>query len=263
VAENVAFGLRMQGLPAAEQQRRTAEALALVHMQDFAARRVDDLSGGEQQRVALARSLAPRPRLLMLDEPLGALDHQLRERLLVEVREILRAANIPAIYVTHDHEEAFAIADRLVLLRDGRVEQSGTPTAVFQQPGSAWVAAFFGMGTLLEAVLDCRADTPQAHTALGTLCLDPAYCTGLADGETVRLLLRPEDALPGEGENALTVRVTDLRFAGERFLLWVEAGSGIHLQLTSTEPMAIGAECRVHYPPHALLPLRNGDPAQG
>ena len=118
-------------------------------MAAFARRRVTDLSGGEQQRVALARALAPRPRLLMLDEPMGALDRALREQLGEELRHLLHQTGIPAIYVTHDQEEAFAIADRLVLLHEGCVEQEGAPAWVFARPASAWVAAFLGQTNLL------------------------------------------------------------------------------------------------------------------
>src|SRR5512147_1293270 len=151
VAENVAFGLRMQGLPAQEITVRVREALERVNLAGFARRRVTDLSGGEQQRVALARALAPRPRLLMLDEPLGALDRALKEQVEEELRRILHVTDMPAIYVTHDQEEAFAIADRLILLNQGRVVQSGSPAEVYEHPASPWVARFLGLSNLLPA----------------------------------------------------------------------------------------------------------------
>src|SRR5512133_1394391 len=130
VAENIAFGLRMHGLPAAQIKPRVQEALERVNMTGFERRRVTDLSGGEQQRVALARALAPNPRLMMLDEPLGALDRALKEQVEEEVRRLLHISGIPAIYVTHDQDEAFAVADRLILLHQGRVIQSGAPAEV-------------------------------------------------------------------------------------------------------------------------------------
>ncbi len=122
-------------------------------MQEFRHRQVADLSGGEQQRVALARALAPEPRLLMLDEPLGALDRNLREQLMDELRLLLHESNIPAIYVTHDQEEAFTIGDRLVLLNDGQIIQNATPEDVYQTPKNAWVAKFIGLSNLLEGVV--------------------------------------------------------------------------------------------------------------
>ena len=127
-------------------EERVTESLRQVHLAGFETRRVTELSGGEQQRVALARALAPRPRLLMFDEPLGALDRRLREYLVSEIREILRSSGIPAVYVTHDHEEAFALAHRVILLNDGEIVQSGSPEEIVAQPASAWVAEFLGVG---------------------------------------------------------------------------------------------------------------------
>jgi spermidine/putrescine transport system ATP-binding protein len=127
---------------------------------------VTELSGGEQQRVALARALATRPRLLMFDEPLGALDRALRDHLLEELRQILHESGIPAIYVTHDQEEAFAIADRIALLHDGQIEQIGAPAEVFAHPVSGWVANFLGLGNVLEGKL---VDGGRVETKLGVL----------------------------------------------------------------------------------------------
>jgi thiamine transport system ATP-binding protein len=152
VARNVAFGLRMRRWPAEKRAQRTMEMLRLVQMESFAGRSVLTLSGGEQQRVALARSLAPSPRLLMLDEPLGALDAVLRAELLGELGRILRAVGATAVYVTHDHGEAMSVASRLAILNAGRVEQAGTPLDLVQDPANRFVAAFLGLGSLLPAV---------------------------------------------------------------------------------------------------------------
>lgn len=142
VAGNVAFGLRMQGWVTAGIDRRVAEVLGWVELDGLASRRIDGLSGGEQQRVALARALAPSPRLLMLDEPLGALDRNLRERLIVDVRRLLTGHAVTAIYVTHELEEAAAIADRLAVMRSGRVVQTGTLEQIRARPMDAWVGDF-------------------------------------------------------------------------------------------------------------------------
>jgi spermidine/putrescine transport system ATP-binding protein len=150
VAENVAFGLRMQKLPGDRIQNEVAGALARVELAGFESRRVADLSGGEQQRVALARALAPRPQLLMLDEPLGALDRALREQLGRQLRRLLRGLQIPALYVTHDQEEAFGVAQRVALLHDGRIVQSGRPEDLIARPASAWAADFLGLGNILR-----------------------------------------------------------------------------------------------------------------
>jgi thiamine transport system ATP-binding protein len=155
---NVAFGLRMAGADRAAQRARVEEVLALVGLEDHGPRSVATLSGGEQQRVALARALAPRPRLLLLDEPLGSLDRALRQRLVVELRELLTSAGVSAVYVTHDQEEAFALADTLVVMRAGRVVQRGTAEAVWSHPGDEFVARFLGF----DNVVDGRVIRPDA-----------------------------------------------------------------------------------------------------
>jgi thiamine transport system ATP-binding protein len=172
VAANVAFGLRMQGVPAAAAQDRVAALLTLVGLAGFERRAVRELSGGEQQRVALARSLAPDPRLLMLDEPLGALDRVLRERLVTELGAIFARRERTVLLVTHDHEEAFALADRVVLIQDGRVEQDGPAVTVWQSPANAFVAEFLGYNvtTAFGGLVAVRPDglrlTPDGAVAV-------------------------------------------------------------------------------------------------
>ena len=144
VLGNVEFGLRMQHKPAAATAQAARDALALVDMAGFEHRRIGELSGGEQQRVALARALAAAPRLLMLDEPLGALDRALRDRLVTELRALFVRLGLSILFVTHDHDEAFALADRLVVMHEGRIEQIGTPAEVWQRPVNAFVAGFLG-----------------------------------------------------------------------------------------------------------------------
>ncbi|MGC0329235.1 thiamine transport system ATP-binding protein [Streptomyces sp. SAI-170] len=161
VGGNVAFGLRMHGASKRQQQERVGELLDLVGLPGAARRAVAALSGGEQQRVALARALAPRPRLLMLDEPLGQLDRSLRERLVVELRELFRRLGTTVLAVTHDQGEAFALADRVVVMRDGRIAQSGTPLEVWQRPADEFVARFLGFDNVVAATVTGEAaDTP-------------------------------------------------------------------------------------------------------
>ncbi|HEY7105663.1 MAG TPA: ABC transporter ATP-binding protein [Acidimicrobiia bacterium] len=144
VLGNVVFGLRMQKRPRAEAERRAHDVLALVGMEELAGRRIAELSGGEQQRVALARALAPAPRLLMLDEPLGALDRALRDRLVADLRSLFVALELTIVFVTHDHDEAFALADRVVVVQHGRIARAGTPAEVWEDPGTEAVARFLG-----------------------------------------------------------------------------------------------------------------------
>jgi len=145
VAGNVAFGPRMQGWDAARTRARTDEVLELVGLAAFGRRAINELSGGEQQRVSLARALAAAPRALLLDEPLASLDRPLRERLTVDLRALVRDQEVAALYVTHDHHEARAVADRVVVLQNGSVVQTGTPDEVWSRPATAWVAEFLGV----------------------------------------------------------------------------------------------------------------------
>jgi thiamine transport system ATP-binding protein len=145
VRGNVEFGLRMAGMRAPERDARVDEVLALVGLDGYGSRRVSNLSGGEQQRVALARTLAPRPRFVMLDEPLGSLDRLLHDRLVDDLRALLHAARLPALVVTHDHDEAGAIAQRVALLRDGRIVAYGTVSELTREPRDEWVAEFLGL----------------------------------------------------------------------------------------------------------------------
>lgn len=212
VYENVAFGLEMQRLPGAEMRTRVEQTLALVGLEAgrFAARDVNRLSGGEQQRVALARSLAPRPRFVMFDEPLGALDRILREQLVEDLRALLKQIGMTALYVTHDQEEAFAIADRLVILNEGRVEQVGTPREVYSRPKDTFVARFLGLTNLIPArVVESRQGQIRAQTDFGLFHLEGTAGTG----DEGFVLLRPgavEEVSAGTqtGENVLCGRAT-------------------------------------------------------
>jgi ABC-type Fe3+/spermidine/putrescine transport system ATPase subunit len=239
VADNVTFGLQMQAADADRVQARLAEMLDLVGLRGYERRRVYDLSGGEQQRVALARSLAPGPRLLMLDEPLGSLDRARREELMNELRAILKRVGVTAIYVTHDQEEAFAVADRVIVLDRGRLVQQGAPQAVYRRPASSWVARFLGLTNLLPGRV-VALDPPQVDTPLGRVPV-PAD-TNLAAGQAVSLLIRPEAARlagPEAGPTALTVhgRVRACSFRGGhyRLLLGHESGLDLAFELPSVE----------------------------
>jgi thiamine transport system ATP-binding protein len=185
VRGNVAFGLRMQRLPRGEIETRTREALALVGLTGFEGRRIRELSGGEQQRVALARALAAEPRLLMLDEPLGALDRALRERLVTELRALFVRLSLTTLFVTHDHDEAFALADRLVVMHVGRIEQVGTPSDVWHRPANAFVARFLGWNVTRAFSGALAAVRPEAVDVV-----DPGATRGVRGAVVARTFRR-------------------------------------------------------------------------
>lgn len=260
VWENIAFGLRMQNLPREEIGIRVKNALETINMVDFADRKVTELSGGEQQRVALARALAPEPRLLMLDEPLGALDRTLREQLSRELRRILRDTKVPAIYVTHDQEEAYSIADRLLLLHDGKILQNGKPHEIYQHPKNVWVARFFGLGNLIEGRVKERSPL-MVETPLGTI---KASCEGEPPqiGDQSTLLFRPNQACMNLSEcaNRFTGEVIDQLFQGDDYHVMLKINDEVPLfNIRLKEPVQVDEQLTIGYHPEDILCLTNGE----
>lgn len=256
VFDNVAFGLEMQGQSPGEIGRRTEAALNLVGLGGFGRRNVHELSGGERQRVALARSLAPQPRLLMLDEPLGALDRALRERLILDIRRILKTVGMTAIFVTHDHSEAFAVADRVAVLNEGRVEQIDSPERLYARPANATVARFLGF----HNILDGRATETGIDTAVGLL--HPAY-GGFRIGEPVTVLLRPEaarllhgDTSAAEGETVVAGVIQERLFQGRTYQVCLETEAGLLLSFdlpADSPPPLPGQPARMALRPAAMV----------
>ncbi|MFJ8312577.1 MULTISPECIES: ABC transporter ATP-binding protein [unclassified Streptomyces] len=217
VAGNVAFGLRMRRASRDEQARRVGELLDLVGLPGAGKRAVAALSGGEQQRVALARALAPSPRLLMLDEPLGQLDRTLRERLVVELRSLFGQLGTTVLAVTHDQGEAFALADRVVVMRDGRIAQTGTPLQVWQHPASEFVARFLGFENVVPATVAGEvADTPWGKVPVPL---------GAAQG-AVRLLVRPAGVCLVPERDGLPCAVEARTFRGNHVALRLRPDGG-------------------------------------
>jgi ABC-type Fe3+/spermidine/putrescine transport system ATPase subunit len=231
VYRNLAFGLKMRHWPAPETAARVKEVLDLVNLGGFERRHVTDLSGGEQQRVALGRALAPRPRMLMFDEPLGALDRTLREDLLHELRGILHRTGVPAIYVTHDQEEALAIADRVLLLHAGRIVRAGNPAEVWADPQSAWVARFLGLGNVLEGRMVNAGG--RVKTEFGVFDLRCGHQH--RKGDKVSLLARPVQVREG---GVLRDVVVDVVFQQDQFKVTLKSGLFVYLQ----RPPRVGQE---------------------
>ena len=240
VLDNVTFGLR--SLPSRERRSRGLAALDLVGLADLAEVFPHTLSGGQQQRVALARALAPKPKVMLLDEPFSGLDAQLRHRVRDQTLHILKQSGTASLVVTHDPEEAMFMADRIALMRDGRIEQIGPPSALYYRPASAFVAGFFGEINRLEA----KTADEEVHTALGTLA-----AVGLPDGTDVEVLVRPEaikltplEAEPNDGSGYATVMAA--RLLGRTSLVHLNVVNG------SIEPVHLHARV-----PGAFLPAEN------
>jgi thiamine transport system ATP-binding protein len=243
VTGNVGFGLRMAGVGRDERDRRVNEVLELVGLHALRDRRVSQLSGGEQQRVALGRALAVEPRLLMLDEPLGALDRPWRERLLDEFGELLDRTRLPAIYVTHDHEEAFALADRIIVMRAGRIVQEGPPAEVWRRPADPWTAAFLGFAPPVMA----RLTADGVETPWGTLAVAER-------GEgPVQVVLRP-DALRPDPTGSAIGKVARCTFAGDHADVELEtAGPRIALRVPHRDAPAVGDVMNIEIDPDGVL----------
>ena len=213
VADNVGFGLKVRKRPSDEIRKRVAELLEIVNLPDKGGRYPYQLSGGQQQRVALARALAFEPQVLLLDEPLSALDAKIRVALRAEIRQIQRRLGITTVYVTHDQEEALSLSDRVVVMSEGRMEQVGTPFEIYNFPATAFVASFVGTLNVLPGVV-VNAQTGDMTLAGQPIRLHSKF-EGIA-GREVKVALRPEMVSlgPTEGENHLTGKVTDVSFLG-------------------------------------------------
>jgi len=237
VAENVAFSLRLRrGVPDVE--TRVGRALDAVHMAAFGARYPHQLSGGQQQRVAVARAIVAEPRLLLLDEPLSALDRKMRAHLQVELKDLQRRLGIAFVYVTHDQEEAFALSDVVVVMKDGRIAQKADPATLYARPASRFVADFIGEATLLDGrVLAAGPASATIDTALGVV--EAPSIDGLAVGAPAVLVIRPEIVHPGPGRLTLQGTVVRAVFQGERSMVGVRVGSCEMLLPAVTAP-AVG-----------------------
>ena len=219
LAENVAFGLEMRKVPRSEITRRVMEALERVHLADRAKTRPNQLSGGQQQRVALARALVIEPKCLLLDEPLSNLDAKLRLEMRVEIRRICKQAGLTAIYVTHDQKEALSIADRMAVMRDGVIEQIGTPSQVYREPSNSFVAGFIGEGNFIPGrVAGVSSAGVTVETASGTF-VAVRLLSGLAVGDAVEVCVRPEsvrfDRPASDAPNVLRGRYLESVYLGE------------------------------------------------
>lgn len=259
VFDNIAFGLEMQNTSPGGVAMRVDEMLNLVGLSGFGKRNVGELSGGERQRVALARSLCPQPRLLMLDEPMGALDRTLRERLMLDIRRILKKVGTTAIFVTHDQSEAFAIADDIAVINSGRLEHYGQPEEIYTNPATAFVADFLG-----HNILTGSANGKIIESPFGIIHL-ASPIKGTAETE-VRVIIRPEavrlvekDGACPAGHTVISGRVSDRLFQGGFYRLGVEAeGQMLFFEIpVETPPPGTGEQVYLALPPAAVVFLKD------
>ena len=250
VFDNVAFGLEQKKLPKAEIRKTVEEMLALVNLKGFEKRRIGSLSGGQQQRVAIARALAVKPRVLLLDEPLGALDLKLRKDMQVELKNIQQRLGITFIYVTHDQEEALSMSDTIVVLDNGEIQQIGTPTDIYNEPKNAFVADFIGESNILDGIM--HEDFSVEFHGMRFQCVDK----GFGKDEPVDVVVRPEDVdiVPPE-EGMLRGVVTSVTFKGVHYEIIVDI-DGFKWMVQTTGYSAVGDEIGLSIKPDEIQVMK-------
>ena len=251
VADNVGYGLRVRKVRADEQRERVRQMLAMMRIEALADRHIDQLSGGQRQRVALARALAAQPRALLLDEPLTALDAQLRETLRLEIGDLLRRLGITSVYVTHDQAEAMALGDRIVVMSHGRIEQIGTPQDIYHRPASHFVAEFIGTMNRVTGRVEAGFFN----------CPDGRLPWPDAPASTRQALFRPEDArlVPPDANGGLSGVVSSAFFLGDRtrVLIALKGGRQITVDAPGRDPVAVGTPIGVAVAHACLLHLED------
>ena len=253
VYENVAFGLRIKKIPEKQIKETVEEMLALVNLTGFNKRNINSLSGGQQQRVAIARALAVKPRVLLLDEPLGALDLKLRKDMQAELKNIQQRLGITFIYVTHDQEEALSMSDTVVVMDNGVIQQIGTPLDIYNEPKNAFVADFIGESNILDGVMldDCLVEFSGHRFE----CLDK----GFAKNEAVDVVVRPEDVDVVAPENGMLCGVvTSVTFKGVHFEIIVDIG-GFKWMIQTTDYQAEGSKIGLFIEPDAIHIMKKSE----
>lgn len=253
VFENIAFPLREKKLPKEEINTKVNEMLELVKLQHRSKRRVNELSGGQQQRVAIARALISRPRVLLLDEPLGALDAKLRKDMQQELKKIQKATGITFIFVTHDQEEALTMSDTIVVMSDGKIQQIGTPADIYNEPKNAFVADFIGESNILDGIfLEDRKVRFSGHTFE---CVD----TGFAKNESVDVVVRPEDVdVVSLEKGHLQGVVTSVTFMGVHYEIIVDIG-GFKWMIQSTDAVNVDERIGLFIEPDAIHIMKKSE----
>ena len=260
VRSNIAFGLRMRKIARSEVRRRVAEALELVQLEEFADRLPGQLSGGQQQRVAIARAIVFEPPLVLMDEPLSNLDAKLRLDMRTEIRRIHQSVGLTTVYVTHDQEEALSMADRLLVLRDGRVMQAGTPEELYTQPANRYVAGFMGYRNMLS--LDVTARSGELVTLFGHGLTLAGTCREELDGTSAVAAFRPEDVVVGDtGENRIEAVAEVVEFHGREQAVQARLADGEALTIRTDKRLSAGAAVTLSVPKERVLVFSPDVPA--
>ncbi|MBO5857921.1 MAG: ABC transporter ATP-binding protein [Clostridia bacterium] len=253
VYENIAFGLRLQKTSEKEIKETVTEMLSLVNLKGFERRNISSLSGGQQQRVAIARALAVKPKILLLDEPLGALDLKLRKDMQVELKNIQKRLGITFIYVTHDQEEALSMSDTIVVMNGGKIQQIGTPLDIYNEPKNAFVADFIGESNIIEGVM--RADFWVEMAGNKFKCLDK----GFGVDEEVDVVVRPEDVDIVKAEDGMiSGKVTSITFKGVHYEIIVEI-KGFKWMIQSTDYQEVGSTIGLVIEPDAIHIMKKSE----
>ncbi|MBQ8370952.1 MAG: ABC transporter ATP-binding protein [Clostridia bacterium] len=246
VFDNIAYGLRVRHVPEAEIKQRVSEMLTLVNLEGFEKRNISKLSGGQQQRVAIARALILKPKVLLLDEPLAALDLKLRKDMQNELKNIQKALGITFIFVTHDQEEALSMSDTVVVMNEGKIQQIGSPIDIYNEPENAFVADFIGESNILDGVM--RADYRAYFSGREFRCLD----SGFAPNEPVDVVVRPEDVdIVKPADGMVKGIVTSVTFLGVHYEIIVDIG-GFKWMIQTTDYAAEGQEVGLFIEPDAI-----------
>ena len=246
IYENIAFGLRIQKLPEDKIRERVSEMLELVNMQGYEKRSINSLSGGQQQRIAIARALVNRPKVLLLDEPLGALDLKLRKDMQIELKRMQQDLEITFIYVTHDQEEALTMSDTVVVMRDGMIQQIGTPQDIYNEPKNAFVADFIGESNIIDGIM--RRDFLVEFAGKDFVCVDK----GFDENEPVDVVIRPEDIkVVSQDEGAIVGVVENVVFKGVHYEITVDA-LGYKWIIQSTRSEDVGSVIGMNVTPEDI-----------
>jgi len=258
VGDNVAFGLKRKGVAKDETARRVGEALELVHLTGYERRKPNQLSGGQQQRVALARALVNRPNVLLLDEPLGALDLKLRRQLQVELKRIQAEVGITFVYVTHDQEEALTMSDRIAVMHAGKVEQLGTPEELYERPATRFVADFIGSTNLLRGRIEADGRVRLESGEVAHVAHD-----GMPDGSEVEISVRPEaiSIVPASADDAIKATVEQAAYLGTTISYQLRTVGGLALTVLSPKTgvrLPVGSDVAVTWSPSEALILGGG-----